>query len=184
MTQTLMFVRVPSEGRSQTVAVVLVALFFTNCTATPVSGPASPPPLPSSAVSSSPSQASRATAEQSIDELADALESSSWGKIRDLIAPTGWSAGFSGAEGTRRMAPDEAVQWLRARASNDKLVVNVDRRPVLSSGGRPYVWSLWTDFNAYMTTPNRTPRQRVQLLFNRVGDLWYWNLAVFGTPAP
>jgi hypothetical protein len=138
-------------------------------------------PTPSTALPTATREA--ATVEGAIDELASALERSDWNALAAAIGPEGWNAGFYAGGGTNDMPATAAMSWLRARAENDRLTVSVDRRGQTTSDGRTVLTSRWRDFNAYMTTPNRTPVQTVQLVLSRQGERWYWRTGSFGGPA-
>ena len=119
-----------------------------------------------------------------IEDLASALERSDWAAVRRALASK-WNPGFYSGEGTRDQSPDEAIAWLQQRADNGRLDVQVDRRPTPANDGtdRQMLNSTWRGFNAYMTTPNRTPVQGVTLYLNNEGGRWLWRTGVFGGPA-
>jgi hypothetical protein len=86
------------------------------------------------------------------------------------------------------MTPRQAVDWLKQRTRDGRLVVTVQRRPILSSSSlpenpsRPYVTSEWRDFDN--GRDGRLPTQRVLLLFNAdAAGSWYWKTAIFNYSA-
>lgn len=141
------------------------------------------PSLSTSSPAATSASAAPSTLAGAVDALADALERSDWNAIAATIGPEGWNAGFHASGGTNDMAPPAAVSWLRARAEGDRLNVVVERRPEPIGDGRNTLQSTWRGFNAYMTTPNRTPVQGVQLILSSQGGRWYWRTGVFGGPA-
>jgi hypothetical protein len=152
---------------------------------------ASPTAPPTVAVIPSPaatSTSARRSAEDLSERLADALEASDWDRIEKLIAPTGWNAGWWRSEGTPDMTPRQAIDWLKQKTRDRRLVVTVQRRPILSSSSlpenpsRPYVTSEWREFDN--GRDGRLPTQRVLLLFNAdATGFWYWKTAIFNYSA-
>ena len=120
--------------------------------------------------------------EQLADGLGNALESSDWERIEALMRPAGWNMGLYRSEGSSDMTPAQAVALLRARDDDGTLDVTVARRPILQSQEstpRPEIWSTWRNF----TAAQRMSVQRVELIFGKQGDYWFWQTGVFGAPA-
>jgi len=119
--------------------------------------------------------------EQAADALGGALESSDWERIEALMRPSGWNAGFYRSEGSPNMTPAQGVQWLRSRDDDGTLDVTVQRRPISQSAenpSRPETFSIWRNFTAM----SPLPQQRVELIFAKQGDNWFWQTGVFGGP--
>jgi hypothetical protein len=128
------------------------------------------------------------TAEEAARQLAIALETSDYDRIRALVTPNGWLAGFQQSEGTQRMTPDETIAWLRQRAPGGRIRADVSESPLIPCTSRfypcrrfegpdadVYMKSKWTDFE----TPGT---QNVHLVLEKVGTTWYWSAALFRAP--
>lgn len=143
-------------------------------------------PAPTATASVNPTTASpavapgAATAEQLADALKAALESSDYARLADLSSRAGWTGAFYQGEGTARMSPQETVDWLRARAKDARLNVNVEARPLLPHQsyqplGDFYARSIWRDFD-------NVPQQNVDLVLRNDGGRWFWSGALFRAP--
>jgi hypothetical protein len=161
-----------------------VGLTSTSATAASASSPArTASPAATLDASTATPAATRSSLQEGIDELASALERSDWVAIRGALAPK-WNPGFYSGEGTRDLNPDEAIAWLQQRAENGRLDVTVERQSAPTNDGtdRQQLSSTWRGFNAYMTTPNRTPVQKVNIYLSNEGGRWLWRTGVFGGP--
>jgi hypothetical protein len=172
-----------------------------GATATPATTMAAPTPIrtvtgtltPSPAPTATPAPAR--TAEEAARQLASALESSDWQRIRALITPTGWIAAYYQGDGspgvdqrTPRMMRGEAIQYLRERTPDRRIRADVSESPLLPcreyhpctipapSDADRYIRSVWMSFEGI-------ERQNVHLVLKRDSDgVWYWSAALFRAP--
>ncbi len=120
-------------------------------------------------------------AEAAVDALADALERSDYAALDKLVKrKCWWLTAVQGQEATW-VVPSKLSDWLRARTTDGKLKVTVERRPLLVAvrglpPGQFSVVSRWSDFDG-------RPAQVAQMVIGEEDGVWRWTGALFGIRA-